>query len=322
MISSNRFSLACLILFIFTGVIFSSVLVSAENITAFGELNAKGEVFIGSDDETWMPSGSSYPLLQNTVVKTENGFASLFLNDSSRVDISKETVIAINSSKADHTVKLSKGIVAFNIAPSSTLSVITPSSSVSVRKSGDVVHKVSVSNDGRVLGVITVSEKGTDVKSIAGTITVSTEASVIKNISTGESMFVGTDQAMKVYKTQAGEIIEKGDRLEIKTNGLEGIYKVDADGNIKILNINIHVEGLTEAEAAKLVADVLSKELPKTFVNIIDDEIIAAALFPARAGAIAAAEVALATGITIYSNNKSHPRIASPFTFDPFSQIQ
>lgn len=319
MISFKSFSIAGLILFIFTGVLFSSVLVSAEDLTAFGELHANGEVFIGSDDETWVPSGSLYPLLQNTVIKTEDGFAALFLNDSSRVDISKETVIAINSSEADHTVKLSKGVVAFNISPSSSLSVITPTSHVSVRRSTDVIHKVSVSNDGRVLGVITVSEKGTEVKSIIGTITVSTEASVIKSVSTGESMFVGTDQAMKVYKTQAGEIIQKGDRLEIKTNGLEGIYKVDAEGNIKILNINVHVEGLTEAEAAKLVADVLSKQPQSTLVNILDDETIAA-LFPKGGENLGAAATAtIFAGTTVVISTKDNgpwdddKKFASPF---------
>ncbi len=318
MISFKSFSIAGLVLFIFTGLLFSSVLVSAEDRTAFGELHAKGDVFIGSDDKTWMPSGSSYPLLQNTVIKTENGFASLFLNDSSRIDISKETVIAVHSSDADHTVKLSKGVVAFNIIPSSSLTVRTPSASVSVRKSGDVVHKVSISNDGRVLGVITVSEKGTEVKSITGMITVSTEASVIKSISTGESIFVGTDQAMKVYKTQAGEIIQKGDRLEIKTNGLEGIYKVDAEGNIKILNINVRVEGLTEDEAAKLVADVLSKQPKSTLVNILDDEIIGA-LFPAGENLGAAAVATLFAGTTVVISTKDDgpwdddKKFASPF---------
>lgn len=319
MISVRTLACAGFLFFIFSVVLALPVMVLAEDVTAFGELNAKGEVFIGSDDASWMPSGPSYPLLQDSVIKTESGFASLFLNDSSRVDMSKETVIAISSFDADHTVKLSKGIIAFNIAPLSSLSIVTPSSIVSVRKSTDMIHKVSVSDDGRVLGAVTVSETGTDVKSISGTITISTDASVIKNIITGEQMFVGTDQSMKVYKAQAGEIIKKHDRLEIKTNGLEGIYRVDAEGNIQIFNINMHVEGLTEAEAAELVATVLSKQRPSTFVNILDDEIIAA-LFPMGETAAAVGTAAtFGVVVTVISTKNNGPwddnRVASPSGF-------
>jgi hypothetical protein len=57
MISFKSFSIAVLILFIFTGVLFSSVLVSAEDLTAFGELHANGEVFIGSESGLTMKHG-------------------------------------------------------------------------------------------------------------------------------------------------------------------------------------------------------------------------------------------------------------------------
>ena len=81
----------------------------------------------------------------------------------------------------------------------------------------------------------------------------------------------------------------------------------------------MHVEGLTEAEAAELVATVLSKQRPSTFVNILDDEIIAA-LFPMGETAAAVGTAAtFGVVVTVISTKNNGPwddnRVASPSGF-------
>jgi hypothetical protein len=326
MISSKTAIIVAITVLIAGGVFFTSSLVSAQAIMALGELNAKGEVFVGSSDGKWTPSGSTYPLLQNTAIKTKDGLASLFLIDGSRIDLSKETIAVVDGNPADYTMKLSKGIIAFNVMSASSFTVTSPSSIVLIGKSTDVLHKVSVKNEGRVLGVIIVNDKGTEIRSIAGTMTVSTNNAVIKQIATGENMFVRADNTFKVYKTQADaedkgtRIIQAGDRVEVKTNGLEGIYKVDPEGNITILNVKMHLEGMTEAEAAELVATVLNKELPVTLVNILDDVIIGAVYSPGeKAGAlfVGATFIGTTTAISLMGDGPwdDEKKLASPAGF-------
>jgi hypothetical protein len=326
MFNSKTVIITAITVLITAGVFCTSSLVSAQSIMALGELNAKGEVFVGSSDGKWAPSGSTYPLLQNTSIRTKDGFASLFLIDSSRIDLSKETIAVVDGTPANVTMKLTQGVIAFNMVTSSSFTVTSPSSTISIGKSADVVHKVSLKNQKRALGVIIVNDKGTEIKSIAGVMTISTNNAVVRQIATGENMFVRADNTFKVYKTQATandkgtRIIQAGHRVEVKTSGLEGIYKIDPEGNITILNIKMHLEGLTEAEAAELVAKVLSKELPVTLVNILDDEIVAA-LFPAseKAGAlfVGATFVGTSTAISLMGDGPwdDEKKLASPYGF-------
>jgi hypothetical protein len=67
---------------------------------------------------------------------------------------------------------------------------------------------VSFEKDAHVSGVITVSDKGTEIRSISGKMAVSAGASDQKIIAAGESMFAGVDNRFRIYKTQA--IIQGG----------------------------------------------------------------------------------------------------------------
>lgn len=196
-------SLLILFFFSITNVLISVPVASAQGITVLGEIKTTGSVFIGSSDGQWTASGSSYPLLQDTAIRTEDGSASIYFKDGSRADLSKETMAIVSGSSADYSINLGKGIIAFNISPSASLSVITASTSISVNNRKGLVQKVSYEKQGRVLGVVSVTDKGTEVRSISGRIMVSTSASESKLISSGESIFIGSDNNYRVYKTQA-----------------------------------------------------------------------------------------------------------------------
>jgi len=177
--------------------------VSAQSINVLGEVRATGEVFIESSNGQWLSAPSSYPLLQNTGIKTGNGSASLFFKDGSRVDIAKDSLALVDGSPSQYSMQLSKGILAFNIMPSASLTVQTPTAVISANKKSSPVQMVSAEKTGRVLGVISASEKGTEIRSISGRLAVDGSASETKMISTGESLFIDANSNYNIYKTQA-----------------------------------------------------------------------------------------------------------------------
>jgi len=176
---------------------------SAQSILTLGEIRTTGSVFIGSSVGQWMPAGKTYPLLQNSAIKTDNGSASLYFKDGSRVDLSDNSAAIISGSPSDYEIHLSQGIIAFNINASSSLSVTTPSTTVFINKKSALVQKVGFEKQQRTLGVISVTEKGTEISNISGKIMASLSASESKAIIPGENLLIAKGGKYTVYKTQS-----------------------------------------------------------------------------------------------------------------------
>lgn len=193
--------------------------VSAQTVAVLGELQSTGEVFMSSPTGQWSPAMPTYPLLQDTGIRTEDGSASIFFKDGSRVDLSKDTIVSIGGGAQNYTMHLAKGVIAFSIKPISSLSVSTPSASISINSKDNIVQKVGYEKSSRILGVISSNEKGTEVRSISGRILVGSSTAGTKTLVTGESMLVGPDSNYKVYKTQAELVESPGEEWEFK-NGV------------------------------------------------------------------------------------------------------
>ncbi len=192
---------AVLLLVSFSFVIIAPV--SAQSIAVLGEVKASGKVSIESTSGQWLSAPAAYPLLQNTGIKTEEGSAALYFKDGSRIDLSKNSLALVDGSNSQYTVKMANGILAFNMAPGASLSVQTASTTISVNKKNALVQKVSLEKSGRVLGVISSSDKGTEIRCISGRVAIEVTPTETKLLSTGESIFVDANSAYKVYNTQA-----------------------------------------------------------------------------------------------------------------------
>lgn len=319
-----------LITIIFTNGFFLIPAASAQSIAAIGEIITEGSVFIESSNNKWVSSGPAYPLLQGTAIKTENGVASLYFKDGSRVDLSKNTIAVIDGYSADYSIKLGKGVISFNISPSASLRVETASAFINISSKNDIVQKVGYEKPQRSLGVISTNDKGTEVRNISGRIQVNISASESRQLSSGETFFIGSDNKYRINKTQTvtkvdedNYIIKKGDCMEIKTEKLEGVFKVNSQGNITLPgNISLHVEGLTTSEVRELIAKKLSKPLEITFVRILENCKIAGAYFTAGSGSKIAVGAILGAYFTTgsltayYSFRRGHGRgPASPHNF-------
>lgn len=177
--------------------------VSAQSIAVLGEVKANGKVFIESTGGQWLSAPATYPLLQNTGIKTDDGSAALYFKEGSRIDISKNSLAVVDGVGSQYTVQMSKGTLAFNMAPGASLSVQTATASVSVNKKSSLVQKVSLEKSGRVLGIISSTDKGTEVRCISGRVAIDVTPTETKLLSSGESIFVDANSKYKVYNTQA-----------------------------------------------------------------------------------------------------------------------
>jgi len=177
--------------------------VSAQSVTVLGEVTTRGRVFIESSSGQWLPAPATYPLIQNTGIKTDDGSASIYFKDGSRVDISKNSFVMIDGIASEYSMQMNKGVLAFNVTPSSSLTVRTPSTVITANAKSPSVKLVNIENSGRVLGIISTTEKGTEIRSISGRLMVDVSSSDTKLVSTGESIFIDSNGKYNVYKTQA-----------------------------------------------------------------------------------------------------------------------
>jgi len=194
--------------------------VSAQSIAVLGEVKANGKVSIASTGGQWLSAPATYPLLQNTGIKTDEGSAALYFKDGSRIDLSKNSLAVVDGIANQYTIQMSQGTLAFNMAPGASLSVMTVSASVSVNKKNPLVQKVSMEKSGRVLGVISSTDKGTEVRCISGRVAIDVTPAETKLLSSGESIFVETGGRYKVYNTQA--IVPEKDEDSRKKGGAYG----------------------------------------------------------------------------------------------------
>ncbi len=197
---SCKSMISILILLVFSFSVIAPV--SAQSIAVLGEVKSNGKVFIESTGGQWLSAPAAYPLLQNTGIKTEEGSAALYFKDGSRIDLSRNSLALVDGSGSQYMIQMAKGILAFNLASGASLSVQTASASVSVNKKNALVQKVSMEKSGRVLGVISSTDKGTEVRCISGRIAIDVTPTETKLLSTGESIFVDAEGKYKVLHTQ------------------------------------------------------------------------------------------------------------------------
>lgn len=177
----------------------------AQTVQVLGEIKSNGMVYVAASNGQWMQAMQSYPVLPNTAIKTKDGMAAFLLKDSCRIDVNKNSSLTLNSpSPSVYAINIAEGTVAFNIKAGASLTITTPTSTVNVNAPGAAVAlKVSETKDGRVIGAVTVSEKGTEVRSISGRIIASNAGGEAKVVVAGENAWIGSDNKVKVYTTQA-----------------------------------------------------------------------------------------------------------------------
>jgi hypothetical protein len=151
--------------------------VLAQEPLAYGEIKTSGEVLIESSNGKWLKMRDVYPLLNETKLKTGDGAVIIAMKDGSRIELSKETETALQAQKGAYTSNLAKGTLSFRVIPSSTLTIITPDATIS-----------AIPNPSNIQGIVSCTDKGTEVRSVSGEINVSYNSHE-KLLDSGERLF-------------------------------------------------------------------------------------------------------------------------------------
>lgn len=176
---------------------------SAQSVLAVGEARMKGKSYLKSAGEQWIAAPSTYPVLQDTAIRNEEGSADVYFRDGSRVAISRNSEAVISGSLNQYLINLVRGSVAFAIAPGASLSVGAGSASVTINGNKKIVRKVSHETPGHIRGLVTLGKSGIEVRSISGTVSVAVNDAAVRDLNAGEAMVIGPDNTYKVLMAQA-----------------------------------------------------------------------------------------------------------------------
>jgi ferric-dicitrate binding protein FerR (iron transport regulator) len=177
MLIKSPFISVLLILFLLSmNVVFIPQVLAQESL-AYGEIKASGGVLIESSNGKWLKMQDVYPLLNETKLKTGDGVVFITMKDGSRIDLSKETEAALKAQKSAYTSNLARGTLSFKLTPSSTLTIVTPHATIS-----------AIPNPSDIHGIVSCTDKGTEVRSVSGKINVSYNSQK-KLLYSGERLF-------------------------------------------------------------------------------------------------------------------------------------
>jgi hypothetical protein len=202
-------SVTTIMIFICVNMIFYIQDLSAQEVSALGEMRSYGDVFIRSSVGEWVPAPATYPILPNTAIATKKGNASLNYKDGSRVNLSEATMAVVDGTKASYTVHLEKGALAVNSSPKASMTVTHGSTDILINADPDSSHRGSGNQPQRFLGTIHSTDNGMELKSISGSSAVKVSAADTKVISSGQGIFVGPDNLYKTYTSSQKHVKSK-----------------------------------------------------------------------------------------------------------------
>lgn len=169
----------------------------AESPMAFGEIKAAGAVLIESSTGKWVEMRDIYPLLKNTKLRTGDGIVFITTKDGSKLDLSRETEVAIDVLNGTYTVKLINGTLSFNITPSASFTIVTKDANISVTRQMDGYYSLIAGAGApgftNIQGMVFCDAKGTYIRSIAGSLNISGENFQPKILSTGETFLASVN---------------------------------------------------------------------------------------------------------------------------------
>lgn len=182
LIKSPFISVLLIFLFLSMNIVFIPQVLAQESL-AYGEIKTSGEVLIESSNGKWLKMRDVYPLLNETKLKTGDGVVIIAMKDGSRIDLSNETETAFKAQNSAYISNLAKGTLSFRMIPSSILTIVTPHATIS-----------AIPNPSNIQGIVSCTDKGTEVRSVSGKINVSYNSHK-KLLYSGERLFASSADA-------------------------------------------------------------------------------------------------------------------------------
>lgn len=207
--------------------------VTASDTFAYGEVNSSGDVSIDSSTGKWVKMQRVYPLLKNTKLKTLEGVAFIQTKEGSRIDLSQNTELSMDSQLGKYEINLVSGTISFNITPAVSLNIITKDTNISVSHQIGGIYTL-VAGPGatpvrNIQGIVSITEEGTYVRSIAGKIGIRPRGLQARILNSGDSFFSGEQGSMTSaasYATEQERILQGLIAGAFFTTGTTVLYDV------------------------------------------------------------------------------------------------
>lgn len=169
-----------------------------------GDVVASGSSEMKVAFNRWISiSGKTFPVIDGAGLRSGNGMMSLIFRDAVRMEVGKNSEIAVSGSRGNYSIDVTKGQIAFSVPKGVSFSVKTPTSTIQTKASTGLIQNVSFASQDDIRGVVTYDGKGTRVTSINGTLVIKSGLGVhLQTVSSGNSIYVEGKDSGRVRTVQ------------------------------------------------------------------------------------------------------------------------
>ncbi|MBI5181969.1 MAG: FecR domain-containing protein [Nitrospirae bacterium] len=219
---SKRFKGIVSVIVVVTFIAYSRLSFSLEpSANILGDAVGSGNVEIKTTFNNWISiAGKTHPVVNGAYLRSGVGRISIILKDGARLELGKDSLIAVSGSRGTYAIDLKKGRIAFTVPDGIIFSVSTPSATVHVPSTTAAMFQKTNSVPQRsTKGIIRYDEKKTTVISINGKLMVNDPNGGAQMLAAGEAIYITPmGKGFNIIPAQLAEVedVEEAEPIDMK----------------------------------------------------------------------------------------------------------
>ncbi|MEW6002609.1 MAG: hypothetical protein AB1638_08200 [Nitrospirota bacterium] len=212
---------------IITLLFYSPAALSMEtSLGVLGDVVGSGNTEMKTSFDRWISiTGKSYPVIDGSTLRSNEGRMSVIMKDGARMEVGKDSSVTINGSRGNYIINLINGGIVFIIPDGINFSVTTPTSIVHVHSEASRARKpILTSKNGQsciTKGVVIYDGKGTKIFSINGTLMIKdTTGMAAQTLTAGNTIYLSETTSSGVTPVQLVEGVKGASFLTELLKGL------------------------------------------------------------------------------------------------------
>ena len=220
---SERFRRAVVVLAGITLLAGSPLVLAAEGgPRVLGTVVAAGKASMKAALDRWVPVDErTYPVIDGTALKTEEGTMSITMKDGAGINMSKKTDVVVGGTLSNYSMRLQLGTITFKVYEGIGLSVTTPSTTVVVQRVSSAAENTRHTSKDEISGIITHDGKETQVICLRGRFGVIPANAETRILTEGNTVGVGVGSREDAARAQVTSLSASS----IPTGTVVGIYE-------------------------------------------------------------------------------------------------
>lgn len=219
---SKRFKGIVSVIVVVTFIAYSHLSFSLETTTnILGDAVGSGNAEIKTTFNNWISiAGKTHPVVNGAYLRSGVGRTSIILKDGVRLELGKDSLIAVSGSRGTYTIDLKKGRIAFTVPDGINFSVSTPSAAVHVPSTtAAMFQKTNFEPQRSTKGIIKYDGKKTTVVSINGKLMVNDLNGGAQIVAAGEAIYTTPmGKGFNIMPAQLAEVedVEEPEPIDMK----------------------------------------------------------------------------------------------------------